>query len=40
MSQLVGQNLGPYSLLEVIGGGGMATVYKAYQPSADRFVAV
>jgi tRNA A-37 threonylcarbamoyl transferase component Bud32 len=40
VSQLVGQNLGPYSLLEVIGGGGMATVYKAYQPSADRFVAV
>jgi tRNA A-37 threonylcarbamoyl transferase component Bud32 len=40
VSQLAGQNLGPYNLLEVIGGGGMATVYKAYQSSADRFVAV
>jgi tRNA A-37 threonylcarbamoyl transferase component Bud32 len=40
VNQLAGQNLGSYSLLEVIGGGGMATVYKAYQSSADRFVAV
>jgi hypothetical protein len=33
-------NLGPYQLIEVIRHGGMATVYKAYQPSLDRVVAV
>src|SRR5919206_4424037 len=32
--------LGQYQLIEAIGHGGMATVYKAYQPSLDRFVAV
>ena len=37
---MIGKTLGHYQLLERIGRGGMATVYKAYQPSLDRYVAV
>jgi serine/threonine protein kinase len=40
MSDLANSTLGQYRLLEAIGHGGMATVYKAYQESLDRFVAV
>jgi serine/threonine protein kinase len=37
---LTGQHLGKYELLELVGKGGMAYVYKAYQPTVDRYVAV
>jgi serine/threonine-protein kinase len=37
---LVGSRFGPYEIIEEVGKGGMATVYRAYQPAMDRFVAV
>jgi serine/threonine-protein kinase len=40
MYDLAGRNLGPYRLLEQVGGGGMATVYKAYHAAMDRYVAI
>jgi serine/threonine-protein kinase len=35
-----GQMLGSYRIISQIGRGGMANVYKAYQPSVDRDVAI
>ena len=40
MPDLIGDTLGPYRILEMIGVGGMAEVYKAYQPTMDRYVAI
>ncbi len=40
MNSLVGKSLGQFRIVERIGSGGMATVFKAYQPILDRYVAV
>src|SRR4030067_2556341 len=40
MADLKGQALGPYQLIKAVGSGGMATIYKAYQPGLDRIVAI
>ncbi len=37
---LAGHTLGRYQLLERVGRGGMAAVYKAYQSGLDRYVAI
>ncbi len=37
---MIGKRIGPYEIIEEIGKGGMATVYRAYQPNLDRYVAV
>jgi serine/threonine protein kinase/tetratricopeptide (TPR) repeat protein len=34
------EQLGPYQILEKISKGGMGTVYKAYHPALDRYVAI
>jgi serine/threonine protein kinase len=38
MDDLTGKQFGAYQIISPFGQGGMATVYKAYQPSMDRFV--
>src|SRR5574341_1645861 len=40
MTTLEGQMLGRYQLSERIGRGGMADVYRGYQPNLERAVAV
>lgn len=37
---MIGETIANYQIIEQIGMGGMATVYKAYQPSLDRYVAI
>jgi serine/threonine protein kinase len=40
VQDLIGRKLGPYEIRDVIGHGGMAIVYRAYQPALNRFVAI
>jgi serine/threonine protein kinase len=40
MPFIIGENIGPYRLVEQLGQGGMATVFKAYHPALDRYVAI
>jgi tRNA A-37 threonylcarbamoyl transferase component Bud32 len=40
MSFKVGETIGPYKIVAHIGQGGMATIYKAYQTTLDRYVAL
>ena len=39
-SDLTGQTFGSFILVATLGRGGMATVYRGYQESIDRTVAV
>jgi predicted ATPase/class 3 adenylate cyclase/tRNA A-37 threonylcarbamoyl transferase component Bud32 len=39
-SPFIGRTLGKYEIIQLIGQGGMATVYKGYQRDLDRYVAV
>jgi serine/threonine protein kinase len=40
MEDLTGRQFGHYQIVAPLGEGGMAAVYKAYQPSMERYVAV
>lgn len=39
-TDLVGQTIGKFEIVAALGGGGMAEVYKAFQPSLNRHVAI
>ena len=40
MEELVGRQFGPYRVVAPLGQGGMASVYKAFQPAVNRYVAL
>ena len=40
MEDLTGKQFGPYQIIAPLGEGGMAAVYKAYQPAMERYVAL
>ena len=40
MENLTGKQFGPYQIVAPLGEGGMAAVYKAYQPGMERYVAL
>ncbi|MBI1881889.1 MAG: serine/threonine protein kinase [Chloroflexi bacterium] len=40
MDELIGKRLGQYQVEAILGKGAMATVFKAYQASLDRYVAI
>ncbi len=40
MDNLIGQQLGKFKVVGLLGRGGLATVYKAYQPGVERYVAL
>ena len=40
MDDLIGRTLGQYEILQLLGKGGMASVYKAYQAGLQRHVAI
>jgi tRNA A-37 threonylcarbamoyl transferase component Bud32 len=40
MPDLTGRTLGRYQIIERMGRGGMADVYRAYHPGLDRYVAI
>jgi len=40
MNNLVGNQLGKYELIRLLGHGGMAEVYEAFQPGTERSVAI
>jgi serine/threonine-protein kinase len=40
MDDLTGRTLANYQIVEEIGRGGMAVVYRAFQPSLNRYVAI
>lgn len=40
MTLAIGENVGPYRIVEQLGQGGMASVFKAYHAALDRYVAL